>query len=106
MEDHDFSLFTRRRPGQPTIPDVVLNDPNNRRLKVITVGAGLAGIMNAYNIQKECKNIEHVIFDKNGDLGGTWYENRYPGVACDVPSHSYAYHFAPNVSTQPPPLET
>ncbi|PVH69195.1 flavin-binding monooxygenase-like protein [Cadophora sp. DSE1049] len=81
---------------QPLIPDITLNDPANRRIKVITIGAGLSGIMNAYNIQKECRNVEHVVYEKNGDLGGVWFENTYPGVACDVPSHSYAYHFAPN----------
>ena len=29
-------------------------------------------------------------------MGGTWRENRYPGVACDVPGHAYTYSFAPN----------
>lgn len=92
-----YNLFTRRRPGQPFIPDITLHDPANRKIKVITIGAGMAGIMNAYNIQKECENVEHIVYDKNADLGGVWFENTYPGVACDVPSHSYAYHFAPNV---------
>ncbi|KAH7068027.1 flavin-binding monooxygenase-like protein [Paraphoma chrysanthemicola] len=97
MEPQDpYNLFTRRRPGQPFIPDVTLNDPASRKIKVITIGAGLCGIMNAYNIQKECSNVEHVVYDKNPDLGGVWYENTYPGVACDVPSHAYSFHFAPN----------
>lgn len=92
------NLFDYRDARQPTIPNTVLNDPNNRSLRVITVGAGVAGILNAYNIQKHCSNVEHVVYDKNADIGGTWFENRYPGCACDVPSHAYAYHFAPNVS--------
>lgn len=33
----------------------------------------------AYQIQKHCENVEHVIYEKNGDIGGTWLENRYPG---------------------------
>lgn len=91
------SLFDRRTPEFPTIPDVTLHDPQNRRIKVITVGAGVAGILSSYNIQKNCENVDHVVYEKNADIGGTWFENHYPGCACDVPSHAYAYHFAPNV---------
>ncbi|KAK4499757.1 hypothetical protein PRZ48_007943 [Zasmidium cellare] len=50
----------------------------------------------AYLIQRDCTNVEHVIYEKNGDIGGTWLENRYPGCACDVPSHAYTYAFALN----------
>jgi cation diffusion facilitator CzcD-associated flavoprotein CzcO len=35
--------------------------------------------MNAYHIQKMLQNVEHVIYEKNADIGGTWLENRYPG---------------------------
>jgi cation diffusion facilitator CzcD-associated flavoprotein CzcO len=41
---------------------------------------------------------EHVIYEKNPEVGGTWYENQYPGVACDVPAHIYAFTWAPNPS--------
>nr|KMM71314.1 monooxygenase [Coccidioides posadasii RMSCC 3488] len=67
-----------------------------RKVKVLTIGAGASGIMMAYKIQKECKNVEHVIYEKNEDIGGTWLENRYPNCACDIPSHAYIYCFAPN----------
>jgi cation diffusion facilitator CzcD-associated flavoprotein CzcO len=36
------------------------------------------------------------IYEKNAGVGGTWFENRYPGCACDIPAHSYQYTFAPN----------
>jgi hypothetical protein len=39
-------------------------------------------------------SVEHVIYEKNEDIGGTWLENRYPGAACDVPSHAYTFNFA------------
>lgn len=45
----------------------------------MTIGAGLSGIQLAYKIQKLCENVEHVIYEKNADIGGTWLENRYPG---------------------------
>ncbi|KAH8811635.1 flavin-binding monooxygenase-like protein [Xylogone sp. PMI_703] len=78
------------------VPDIVLFDPKNRKLKILTIGAGVSGIMMAYKIQKECENVEHIIYEKNEDIGGTWLENRYPGCACDVPSHAYTYNFALN----------
>lgn len=73
------------------IPNIVLNDPKTRKVKAITIGAGFSGIMLAYRIQKECENVEFKIYEKNEDIGGTWLENRYPGCACDIPSHAYTY---------------
>jgi len=78
------------------IPNITYNDPSTRPIKILTVGAGVSGILMAYQIQKYCQNVEHVIYDKNADLGGTWLENRYPGCACDIPSHAYTYNFALN----------
>ncbi|RAQ99484.1 FAD/NAD(P)-binding domain-containing protein [Stemphylium lycopersici] len=78
------------------VPNIVYNDPQSRKLKVLTIGAGLSGIQIAYQIQKYAENVEHVIYEKNADLGGTWLENRYPGCACDIPSHAYTLNFALN----------
>jgi hypothetical protein len=83
--------------GHAVIPDVPLNGTKSRKLRVITIGAGICGIINAYNIQKSCNNVEHVIYEKNADIGGVWFENTYPGCACDIPSHAYTLRFAPNV---------
>ncbi|KAF2713802.1 FAD/NAD(P)-binding domain-containing protein [Pleomassaria siparia CBS 279.74] len=81
-----------------SVPNIVYNDPSTRKLKVLTIGAGFSGILMAYQIQKYCDaaNVEHVIYEKNADIGGTWLENRYPGCGCDVPSHAYTYNFALN----------
>ncbi|KAK8236504.1 hypothetical protein HDK77DRAFT_379109 [Phyllosticta capitalensis] len=78
------------------VPDITYDDPAARPLKVICIGAGFSGILNAYKIQKECQNVEFKIYEKNEDIGGTWLENRYPGCACDIPSHAYTYNFALN----------
>ncbi|PVH89057.1 flavin-binding monooxygenase-like protein [Cadophora sp. DSE1049] len=78
------------------IPNITFRAPENRKMKVLTIGAGVSGIMMAYKIQKQCQNVEHVIYEKNEDIGGTWLENRYPGAACDVPSHAYTFNFALN----------
>lgn len=58
------------------IPDVILGAPSVRKIRILSVGAGISGILNAYLIQKELENIEHVIYEKNPDIGGTWLENR------------------------------
>ncbi|KAH7067984.1 hypothetical protein BKA63DRAFT_423015 [Paraphoma chrysanthemicola] len=77
-----------------SIPFVPIGDPSNRKLKVITIGAGFAGIMLAYNIEKSCSNVEHIIYEKNPTVGGTWYQNRYPNAACDSPTCAYQANFA------------
>ena len=60
--------------------------PNH--LRVICVGAGAAGLLVAYKMKKNFTNYELVCYEKNPSVAGTWYENRYPGAACDVPAHA------------------
>ncbi len=66
-----------------------------RPLRFVIIGAGLAGIMSAIKLA-EAGYRDITLFEKAERLGGTWRENTYPGVACDVPSHLYSYSFAPN----------
>lgn len=62
---------------------------------VAIIGAGAAGILAAIKLQQAgISNL--TLFEKADDLGGTWRDNRYPGITCDVPSHAYRYSFAPN----------
>ncbi|KAI3401753.1 hypothetical protein diail_9417 [Diaporthe ilicicola] len=68
---------------------------NERFVKIICVGAGASGLCLAYKLQKSFRNYSLTIYDKNPSVGGTWYENRYPGCSCDVPSHNYVYSFEP-----------
>lgn len=68
-----------------------------RRLKIIVAGAGVSGLDFAHAVESgRIKNIDLTIYEKNAGLGGTWFENRYPGCACDVPSHNYLFTWAPN----------
>ncbi|KAF9761613.1 hypothetical protein IL306_003765 [Fusarium sp. DS 682] len=55
------------------IPFVPIGDPWNRRLKIITIGAGFGGVMLAYNIEKHCENVDLVMYEKNPTVGGTWF---------------------------------
>jgi len=69
-----------------------------RHLRIICVGAGAAGIQIAYKAERALTDIDLQIYEKNADVGGTWLENRYPGCTCDIPSHSYQFTWARNVS--------
>ena len=77
--------------AHPLISERSIDEP--RPLKVIYVGAGVSGIDAAIQFPKFVPNLELVIYEKNADVGGTWFENRYPGCACDIPAHSYQLSF-------------
>jgi len=64
-------------------------------LKVAVIGAGMAGILAGIKL-KAAGNFEFVIYEKADRIGGTWRENTYPGLTCDVPSHHYTYSFERN----------
>jgi cyclohexanone monooxygenase len=68
---------------------------NGKKLKIAVIGAGASGIMAVVKL-REIGQTDVKIFERAADIGGTWRDNRYPGVACDVPSHLYRYSFAPN----------
>lgn len=67
-----------------------------RKMRLICVGAGIAGIAAAYKHMQRLQDVELVIYEKNHDVGGTWLENRYPGCACDIPAHGYTYSWEGN----------
>jgi cation diffusion facilitator CzcD-associated flavoprotein CzcO len=97
---------------------------NFRPLRVIVIGAGFSGIYLSIRFPELLRNVEFVVYEKNPGVGGTWWENRYPGCACDIPgkccdpdpgsggdnfggcvadgwcsvlpAHSYVYTFEPN----------
>jgi cation diffusion facilitator CzcD-associated flavoprotein CzcO len=53
-----------------------------RPMKVIVIGAGISGILAAIRFPQRIPNLDLVVYDKNPEVGGTWFENRYPGAAC------------------------
>lgn len=70
---------------------------NHRPLRIRVIGAGFSGVYLGIRIPQRLRNVDFAIYEKNGGVGGTWWENRYPGCACDIPAHSYQYSFAPNL---------
>jgi cation diffusion facilitator CzcD-associated flavoprotein CzcO len=66
-----------------------------RPLKVAIIGAGMSGLCMAVKLQ-DAGIDSYTIFEKADDVGGTWRDNTYPGLTCDVPSRYYSYSFRPN----------
>jgi cation diffusion facilitator CzcD-associated flavoprotein CzcO len=67
---------------------------SRRPLRIAIVGAGPGGL--CMGIRLKGAGFERFeILEKAGGVGGTWYHNRYPGCACDVPSHLYSFSFEP-----------
>lgn len=62
----------------------IREEPLNTKSKVsvVCIGAGVSGLATAIRMQETMENCDFAIYEKNGDLGGTWLENRYPGCAC------------------------
>lgn len=59
---------------------------------VLIVGGGFSGLCMAIKLREAGMN-SFLLLEKSDDIGGTWYDNRYPGCACDIPSHLYSFSF-------------
>ncbi|AXB80353.1 NAD(P)/FAD-dependent oxidoreductase [Novosphingobium sp. P6W] len=57
--------------------------------KVLVIGAGMTGMAAAIKLREA--GYDCIVVEKNSEVGGTWFENRYPGVGVDTPSHFYSY---------------
>jgi cyclohexanone monooxygenase len=63
-------------------------EPANHEVEAAIVGGGFGGILTAVRL-KDAGVDDVLIIEKGGDFGGTWYWNRYPGLACDMKSYIY-----------------
>lgn len=66
-----------------------------REPRFLIVGAGMSGILSGIRLRQAGLE-DWVIYEKADRLGGTWRENTYPGLSCDVPAHLYTYSFRLN----------
>nr|WP_286207810.1 NAD(P)/FAD-dependent oxidoreductase [Hephaestia sp. MAHUQ-44] len=67
---------------------------DNGPFRAAVIGAGMAGILSAIKLIE--RGVDVTVFEKGDRVGGTWRENTYPGLACDVAAHWYTYSFARN----------
>ena len=64
----------------------------NESYDVVVVGAGFAGMYMLHRLRGQGFSVR--VYEQGGDVGGTWYWNRYPGARCDVESMQYSYSFS------------
>lgn len=79
LPTHPFSI--KRRSSAPDVD-----------FDIAIVGAGFSGLGMAIRL-KEAGIDSFTIFERSGEVGGTWRDNHYPGAACDVASHLYSFSF-------------
>lgn len=80
----EFAGYLQDVYSEPPVQREALSD----ECEVVVVGAGFAALLLWYRLKQA--GFKDVRFcEKGGDVGGTWYWNRYPGIACDVESYSY-----------------
>ncbi|TCK21754.1 flavin-containing monooxygenase [Pseudonocardia endophytica] len=91
-------------PAPPEYADMLAEDlgfapapapvaPTGTDVDAVVVGAGVSGMLAAIRLREA--GIDHVVLEKNDEVGGGWWENTYPGAGVDTPSHLYSYSFAP-----------
>ncbi|KAJ9144942.1 Cyclohexanone monooxygenase [Pleurostoma richardsiae] len=89
------AAYTNGRGGAADSEPITKPLYDERDMKIICIGAGASGLVFAYKLQRSFEKFSLTIYEKNTELSGTWFENRYPGCACDVAAHNYTYSFEP-----------
>jgi cation diffusion facilitator CzcD-associated flavoprotein CzcO len=72
-----------------------MSTADRREFRLAILGAGFGGLGMAIRL-KQAAFEDFVVFERDADVGGTWWANTYPGCQCDIPSHLYSYSFALN----------
>ena len=74
------------------------HSPPPRRLDVVIVGGGLAGLYAIHRLRGMGLNVR--AYEAGSGVGGTWFWNRYPGARCDVESLEYSYAFSDDLQQE------
>jgi 4-hydroxyacetophenone monooxygenase len=74
--------------------DGAVSEEAKQDFPVLVIGGGMAGILAAIRLKEA--GLPFTVIEKNPRVGGTWYENTYPGCRVDVGNHFYCYSFEPN----------
>jgi cation diffusion facilitator CzcD-associated flavoprotein CzcO/acetyl esterase/lipase len=74
------------------------SSPDGTDVDVVVVGVGFSGLYLLQRLRTLGFSVQ--AYDTAGDVGGTWYWNRYPGARCDIPTTDYAYSFDPDLELE------
>ncbi len=94
VADDYAALLVEEMDLDDTDPRRIQLKGNPETLSVLVIGCGMSGLLAGVRLQQA--GIPFEIVDKNDEVGGTWYENTYPGCRVDVGNHFYCYSFEPN----------
>ncbi|XOV82851.1 MAG: flavin-containing monooxygenase [bacterium] len=84
----DFSGDLAHYAEDPYSGPVEARQPISDEVEVLFIGGGFSALLTSARLRE--KGVESIrIVERGGDVGGTWYWNRYPGVACDVVGYDY-----------------
>ena len=79
-------------------PSEATNGGTTHQVDVAVVGAGFAGLYLLHRLRKA--GLTALVLEEAGDVGGTWYWNRYPGARCDIQTIDYSYTFDPELERE------
>lgn len=74
------------------------SEPNGPAYDAVIIGAGFAGLYMLHRLRS--RGLRALVLEQGGDVGGTWYWNRYPGARCDVESLQYSFSFSPEIEAE------
>ncbi|KAF5598955.1 sterigmatocystin biosynthesis monooxygenase stcW [Fusarium pseudocircinatum] len=96
--DHPGHTATQNGSGENRAKFTLKDTPveNQRPMRVVIIGAGFSGIYSTIRMTQRLRNIDLTVYEMNEETSGVWWLNRYPGLACDIPSYCYQFSFAPN----------
>lgn len=86
--EHELALSDDHGAPQWSKPDLA----PQRDFTVVVIGAGASGLAAAHRLDQA--KVPFLVIEKNDDVGGTWWENNYPGCRLDTPNFAYSYSFA------------
>ena len=87
----EYAPMMREQMGFHALGQDIATAGHKPAAPIIIVGAGVAGI--ALGKLLNDKGLDYIILEKNQDVGGTWWENTYPGAGVDTPNHAYSFSF-------------
>ena len=94
VTDDYAELFTEEMDLVGADPRRIRIEGDASALSVVVIGCGMSGLLAGVRLKQA--GIPFEIVEKNGDVGGTWFENTYPSCRVDVGNHYYCYSFEPN----------